>query len=259
MTETTQVASAPKRAKNKGGRPRGAKTTNVSAEVALRSPEVKSLIEELVAKATAELTARLQEQRSTAGTKEAPSDQSLIRQLALNIAEISDQGSNRKRIAPEVMESRRLARERMESLVLDFAARGETPEYELTRAVYLAEELVAPTYVDRDHVMRYTKIEWPGVPNEGMVPKNDAARQIFGAFIESIGGATKNVTRETVIGQPKENASGLKVLHKPETREAAQVSRPRNSGVTKVGRRQSGDVIETAVLGTVAEPARQIA
>ena len=259
MEEVQETVVPKRRAKNKGGRPRGAKTTNVSAEVALRSPEVQAMIAEAVAMATADLTARLAAKRAEAGSDSSPGDASVIRQLALSFAEIADQGSNRKRVAPEVMEHRRTARERMETLVLDYAAQGILPEYELTRAVYLAEELVAPTYTDRDHVMRRTRIEWPGVPNEGMLPHNDAARNIYGAFLESIGGATKNVTRETAALANKESTGGLKVLHKPDVREAAQVARPRNSGVTKVGRRQAGDVIETAVLGTVAEPARQIA
>lgn len=268
MEQETQVATSPRKAsvKNKGGRPRGAKTTNISAEVALRSPEVQQLIADATAKAVAaateDLLAKLAAKREAAGTEPQTGDQALMRQLAMAIAEVSDPGNQRKRVSPEVMEARREGAARMESLVLDYAARGIVPEYELTRAVYLAEELVPATYTDRDHVQRRTRIEWPGIPNEGMVPHNEPAREIFGAFMQSIGGATKNVTRESPMLSGKGetgNQSGLKVLHKPEVREGSPVSKPRNSGVTKVGRRQAGDVIETAVLGTVAEPARQIA
>jgi hypothetical protein len=261
--ETVVAASSRKGGKkNKGGRPKGARTTRVNPEVALRSPEVQALISEAVAMATAKLTADLAAARGRHGTEPQSGDAGMARQLALAIAEISDQGSNRKRVAPEVLEARRIAHEKMNAMILDYAAQGVAPEYELTRAVYLAEELVEPTYIDRDHVTRRTRIEWPGVPNEGMSPYNEAARQIFGAFMESIGGATKNVTRESPMLSGKQETgsqSGLKVMHKPEVRQGSPVGKPRNSGVTKVGRRQAGDVVETAVLGTVAEPARQIA
>jgi hypothetical protein len=260
MVEETQGAAPAKKAKNKGGRPKGARTTKVNAEVALRSPEVQALISEAVAMATADLTARLAAQREQHGTTEQPGDQSMMRQLAMAIAEVSDPGNQRKRVSPEIMEARREGALRMETLVLDYAARGIVPEYELTRAVYLAEELVPATYTDRDHVQRRTRIEWPGIPNEGMVPHNEAAREIHAAFLQSIGGATKNVTRESAMLSGKDNTgnqSGLKVMHKPEVKQGSPVGKPRNSGVTKVGRRQAGDVVETNVLGTVAEPARQ--
>jgi len=259
MTEETHAAPA-KKAKNKGGRPKGARTTKVNAEVALRSPEVQALISEAVAMATADLTARLAAQREQHGTVEQSGDQALMRQLAMAIAEVSDPGNQRKRVSPEIMEARREGVLRMETLVMDYAARGVVPEYELTRAVYLAEELVPATYVDRDHVQRRTRIEWPGIPNEGMLPYNEAAREIHGAFMQSIGGATKNVTRESPMLSGKDSTggqSGLKVMHKPEVKQGSPVGKPRNSGVTKVGRRQAGDVVETNVLGTVAEPARQ--
>ncbi len=246
--------------KNKGGRPKGARTQKVSAEVALRSPEVQALIADAVALATAELTAKLEAKRAEHGTEASGADQSLMRGLALAIAEVSDQGTNRKRVPPAVLEARRVARDHMTAMILDYQAQDIMPEYELSRAVYLAEELVEPTFTDRDHVMRRTKIEWAGVPNEGMTPANDAARMIYGAFMESIGGATPNVTRPAEKIATREATGGLKVLHKPDvSAQSSPVSKPRNAGVTRLGRRQAGDVIETAVLGTVAEPARQLA
>ncbi len=262
MQEETNTP-VPARKKHAGGRPRGAKTTKVSAEVALRSPEVQELIREATAKAVAQATedlmAQMAAKRVSEGTEDGGGDRSLMRSLALAIAEVSDQGTNRKRVPPAVLEARRIARERMTALIMDYAARGEMPEYELTRAVYLAEELVEPTYTDRDHIMRRTKIEWAGVPNEGMNPANEPARMIFGSFMESIGGATPNVMRQAEKIQSRESTGGLKVLHKPDVREAAQVAKPRGAGVTRLGRRQTGDVIETHVLGTQAAPARQIA
>lgn len=258
MTEET-AAAAPARKKHAGGRPRGSKTTKVSAEVALRSPEVQAMIADAVTKATEDLVAKLAAKRAEQGTEDGGGDRTLARQIALAIGEVADQGTNRKRVPPQVLEARRQAREKMTGIILDYQAQDIMPEYELTRAVYLAEELVEPTYTDRDHVMRRTKIEWAGVPNEGMTPANEAARVIFGAFMESIGGATPNVTRQVEKIQTRESTGGLKVLHKPDVREASQVAVPRNSGVTRLGRRQAGDVIETNVLGTNAAPARQIA
>src|SRR4051812_28573120 len=105
MSEEIQAVA--KKAKNKGGRPKGARTTKVNAEVALRSPEVQALMAEAVAIATADLTARLAANRAQHGTDDQPGDQAMMRQLAMAIAEVSDPGNQRKRVAPEIMESRR--------------------------------------------------------------------------------------------------------------------------------------------------------
>ena len=252
-------------AKNVGGRPKGSRTKNVSAEVALQSPEVQDLVAKTVAKAveraTQDLAEELAEARAKLGTVEGPSDMSTMRQLALAIAEINDQGANRKRVAPEIMEQRKGEFDRMNRLILEYLARDEMPTYELTRAVYLAEELVEPTYTDRDHVMRRTQIEWAGIPNEAMSPLNEPARAIHTAFMGWIGGPTPNVARavDKFQARDQQSQSGLKVLHKPDVAQTPMVTRNRNAGVTRIGRRQAGDVVETNVLGTVAEPARQIA
>lgn len=259
FVDSPAPVAAKSRRKHAGGRPKGARTKNIDPTIALQSPEVQKVIAKAVEAATADLVAKLAAARAQHGTEGGADDNDWSRRLALSIAELSDQGQNRRRVPPEVLEKRGQAFERMMALIMDFRAQDIMPEYELTRPVYLNEELVPPTYTDRDHVMRQTKIEWFDVPNEGMRPANPSAKAIFGEFMQWIGGPTTNVVRLTdKIGEQKPH-TGLKVLHKDETATTSPVAIRRNAGVTKLGRRQAGDVIETQVLGSIAEPARQIA
>jgi hypothetical protein len=119
---------------------------------------------------------------------------------------MADQGTSRKRMPPDVLEARERARIRMEQLIVEAAANDHIPTYRLMRAVYLDEVLVQPTYIDRNHVQKHAEIEWPQVPNEAMLPINQVAREIYAAFMESIGGTTANVI--TGADRP-----ALKVLH----------------------------------------------
>lgn len=243
--------------KNKGGRPR----KNLSASAAPAAP----ILDPVAALSTPEgqalmarIVSELMEKRADAGTQSQPDDMRVARALAVAIGEMNDQGSNVKKVPAEEMEKRREARERMETLILDARANDEVPEYELTGAVYLDEVLVAATYIDSAHIRRRTKIAWPNVPNEHMAPTNEAARGISRSFMRSIGGAT--LTAQPTSGLLKTREGGLSVLHKEATEKSApEVGKPRGTDLRIIGRHQPGEIIETQVLGSVAQPARQLA
>lgn len=232
----------------------------ITDEEILTHPRVQELISAAAADAAAKaaqdavdrIMGQMEAARAAAGTPAQPeADNSLARTLAMEIARISDQGTNRKRIAPEVLIAREEARVRMEGLIIEAHAAGDIPEYELKQAVYLDEVLVSPVFVDRNHVQRATRIEWPQVPSEAMRPANAVARAIFEQFLLSIGGVTQMVGKE-------HDKSALKVLHMDQQRKAPMVGGHQRGDLKVLGRHQDGEIIETAVLGTVAARARQI-
>lgn len=238
--------------KNKGGRP---KKADAIASV-LASPEGQ----EAISAAVAAVLSRLNLERAGANTQPQDGDTSFARSLAGAIAEISDQGNKVRRVAPAEMERRKVARQTMESMLIEARANRVVPEYELNATVYLDEVLVAPTYIDRNHVTRRTQIAWANVPNEQMSPINAAARNIHRAFMESIGGATQVVKREDdVLVDNEPETVGLRVLHQDGLRkEVAQVGKPRHQDLKILSRNAPGDITETNVLGSIAAPARQI-
>jgi len=148
----------------------------------------------------------------------------------------------------------------MLDLLVSARAEGRVASYELRNKVYLDEVLVDPIYMGPDKAPHPTQIDWPGVPNEAMVPINDTARDIHAAFIESIGSVVKlegisdeklgvtpgglvvkggAVQQRRELGnmgpQPDPQAEGLRLRHKDNA--------PGNHKTIRV-------------LGTVAAPAR---
>lgn len=252
--------------KNKGGRPKGSKTkarkaAPVVSTALLGDPAVQALINAAVGQKFDDLLAKLGAGRETAGTvavADEGSDIRLIRQLASAITEIGDQGSNKIRVAPEEMAARMESREKMETLILEFRAKEEFPVYDLSRTVYLDEVLVAPTYVDANHVQKVQRIEWAGVPDESMTPVNEAARAIHAAYMRSIGGRTKS--EKVPFTRAIQNPNLRVISEQGRAQEAPQVGRGQASeGNLRVIRpNQRGQVTETRVLGTAAAPARQV-
>lgn len=185
----------------------------------------------------------------------APVDASFAQALAVAIAQMSDQGTNRKRVAPEVMHAREAARDKMLRLIVDARERGEVPFYRLQHKVHLDDMLVDPQWVGPDHVARPTEIEWPGVPNEAMSPLNEIAKEIHAAFCDSIGSAVKAYEP----GPMRVTARGLVIMGQaPRSRDNAPANAsPSGEGLRLRGRGQPGALVETRILGTMAEPARQ--
>lgn len=267
--ETQTVAKAAKAPKRK------------RETVKLTKGQLNKLLADTAAKAvddaTARLLAKLSEKREESGVL-APADAAaedaataMMRKLALAIGEISDQGNNKKIVAPEELEARNTARLALEEAIIEMhvarekadaegdehALRVATPIYELRGKVYLDEQVVEPTWVDQDRRRRVTSIDWDGMPNELMVPANEAARKIHRLFMRSIGGRTAEAK---VPYKRAAERFGLRV-HQPKPEDQPpEVSQPRHQGVLRVHRQMApGQVQEVNVLGTVAKPARQLA
>ena len=211
----------------------------------------------------------------------------VMQMLAMEISQLTDQGSGRKRVAPEIIKARAIAHDKMVTLINEAAGKRETlaadyahvadgaaraaleerisafmPRYRLRNKVHLDEQLVDPGWVDRSHVLQQTEIGWPGVPNEAMIPINEVARQIFAAFVDSIGSVDK---QHQVRQQPlKATARGLIVKGAPSAVQHQTALDPvladiKGEGLSIKHKQEPGGarMKEIQVLGTIAKPAQQ--
>jgi hypothetical protein len=229
------------------------------------SPEFQAAVASAVAKAVPALIPALREQiLQNLGTARGdapavPGDHLWADALAMSIAQITDQGTGRKTVAPAVLKARSEARALMVQLIVEARAAGQIPRYTLKHKVYLDEVLVDPIWVGSDHIQRPTGIEWPGVPNEAMQPANDVAEGIFKAFSDSIG--TLPANHQQPERENKVTPGGLVVHGRPIARPAASAE-PSNGLSGEGGLRiahleRPGAHKEVRVLGTVAPAARQ--
>lgn len=284
MTEKMETASPPKRA----GRPpkyKGAVAAQVkkaaasvkksatlpahgSMESMASSPEFTAA----VAKAAAEAVSRLLEDLKTTATPSQSSDVDLMQKLALSIAELTDQGSNRKRVSPEIMSKRASAHERMIALLIGADKNGDQPEYRLLEKVLLSNILIEPfQVVGASKTPVPTEIIWCGVPNTCMVPLNDVAKAIFSEYVESIGGS---VMVDTADKRPywvsmnglvmKGDNNSRRVIREEDQpkgqRHVSGLGDPiydpyKGNREGKSPRDPTAEFVN--VLGTIAEPARQ--
>lgn len=176
------------------------------------------------------------------------------RQLAMAIAEMSDQGNNRKRVAPEEMAKRQDARVRLLDTLHDMYQRGVDLEYQLKRKVVLDEQLIEPLWQHpTSKKQMHTTISWPGEPNDAMEPMNDNAKQVFDLWVESVGGIKPRNQRQRLTPRGVVIVEGSA----PTTREVPQVGSGEATSVRITRREQPGEVVETRILGTIAAPARQ--
>jgi len=219
--------------------------------------EFKAALAQAVQDAVPAIVAQIAQARG--GGAEAPGDMSFAQGLAMAIANLNDQGTGRKRVAPEVLEARLAARALMQDLLVEAHAKGAVPSYTLRSKVYLGEVLVDPFWIASDHTQKPTVIDWPQVPNEAMIPHNEVARSIHEQFMLSIGSTTK-VAAERPL---KMTAGGLVVHGRPHPMRANQQQDTANSaadsGLNIHHRGKPGQFKETHVLGTVAPPARATA
>lgn len=217
------------------------------------SPEFKEAVAAAVAKAVPEILEKLNETRG---------DASWAQTLAMAIATVSDQGTGTKRrVPPEIMKARDDARARMVDLIVAARAAGRLPSYRLTNKVLLDEQLIDPVWIDKNHTAQPTEIDWPGVPNEAMVPLNDVAREIHAAFVESIGSIAKE--HQLRYDPLKVTKGGLVVRGAPSaashetTLERVNAQAKSDEGVRVKHKDQSGRYKDVNVLGTIARPAQQ--
>lgn len=236
----------------------------VAARKAKEQAEFDAKVEERVLSLVPTLVAQMQAARgdTPAASIEQPSvanssDMAFAEKLAMAISQLTDQGTGRRRVAPEIIEQRAKAREKMGHLIIKARAEGLMPSYKLRNKVYLDEVLVDPVYMDAaTKTPKPTEIDWPGVPNEAMVPVNDSAKEIYAAFMEAIGSVVKVVSEDTfgvtVNGLVVKNGAvqPRRALPSGDHQATSQGLNIKHKQNVPVEQR------EVRVLGTVAPPAR---
>ena len=202
--------------------------------------------------------------------------------MAMAIAEISDQGTARKRVAPEILANRAKAHEKMVRLIGDArhhcgeaekkaaAARriGDTleaerqdaevtkwsPEYRLVAKTYLAEQLIEPFRPGPDRRPIPTEIIWKGAPNQSMKPINEVAKAIHSAFQDSIG------SQENLKGmdnRPFAMTPGGVVVKGLPSAARREIPQDLLGDEVRITSQNDPTASHVRVLGTVAAPARQ--
>lgn len=126
----------------------------------------------------------------------------LFRQMAMSIAEVGDQGSGRRRVAPAVMAARSAAKDRMTSSITKFMdivraaqARNDRrtvelnyPHYRATGKMYLGDTMIEPYTVDPvTKLPKSVDIYWLGPPNPNLSPINAPAEEIYRHFCDWVG------------------------------------------------------------------------
>jgi hypothetical protein len=260
VTNDARMPAPKKPAKRGRGRPRKVMTPRAEAKAITETPEFRKALQDAVSEVTRELVEKLANARSDAGTDAAPSaDAALIKSLATTLFEMSDQGTNRApRVDPDELAARQAARAKMEDVLIQAAAEGRVVSYQLTRTVFLDEQIVEPTRRDPQSKALCTQdVDWIGVPDESMVPLNETAREVHALFMRSIGGKTKEA--KVPFKHARDNPR-LRIHGQEQSQPVRDVAAPLASGGLRVHNPGAqGQIKDVRVLGTLSEPARQLA
>lgn len=184
-----------------------------------------------------------------------------MRHLALAIGEIADQGTSRKRVAPEILAQRAAAAKRCLDLVYKARDEGRKGEYRLISKTYLNERLLDPFRLDPSTKQPVpVEIIWSGLPNDAMVPINETAKDIFVEYRASLGSVEKLAT---VDNRPFWlTAGGLVVKGEAPAKRHVMAENPHDMGAyeDELGLKDQNDprARTVAILGTVHAPARRL-
>lgn len=129
-----------------------------------------------------------------------PQTAAILSKLAMEIGIISDQGTQRKRVAPEELKERANAFERM-GVLLTKAQLATTledkPRYMVAGQLYFGDQRIDAYQRQPNRDIIQTEIYFDGIPNTSMRPLNKLAEDIYREFIRYLGGS------EAVNGVPK--------------------------------------------------------
>jgi hypothetical protein len=230
------------------------KQTEVPVELPAAAKElVARMVAEQVAEQLKAISANMASQdKGDAG------DRRFADMLAMAIAQLTDQGVGRKRVAPEVLVFREESHRRMLLLLQEARAKGEEVLYSLCNRVYIDEQLVEPRFIGADKREQATKIVWDGVPNLALVPENETAREIFSAFKDSIGNSAKIAGITGVDEQDLHvTPGGLVVVGATPPSRRPGGGDKASGGLRVIGSDVGSKVSHVHILGTVAQPAAQ--
>lgn len=129
-----------------------------------------------------------------------------FQQMGMTFAEISDQGSQRKRVAPEILQQRAEAQKRLEGMLASILRKAREigrdltpaesrrilPWYRTVSMLYLNERKIVP-FVQDPGTKKAVAVEfsWTGEPNDAMRPINGVAKAVFVEFRASRGNTEK--------------------------------------------------------------------
>lgn len=237
-----------------------------------------------MAKATTEihnrLVAEMKEILASERSAKPVSDQSdierLARAIAMNTAELADQGTNRKRVAPEVLEARAQSTKRMHAL-LEEAQKltgADRPKYRVRAKCYLGDRLIEPWQRRARGEVIPTHIYFMSTPNLAMEPINDVAKAIYAAYRGTMAGPeTINGTRPdpdalgakpvwvtnngAIIASPTVTAREHDMVIEPDPRDTAPDTAlgPNVGGQVELISVDDPRATKIPVLGTIAAPA----
>jgi hypothetical protein len=237
--------------------------------VTMTKGELKKLLDETAKDAARLVSAELLAGMVTKGSDNPGTGQikDLADQIALSIAELSDQGTNRKRVAPEILASRAKAYEKLikqlseardrADVALDAGDKVEAarwlPEYRVAAKTYLTDRIVEPWRRGANNELVPTEIIWRGIPNNSLRPINAIAIALFSTFQAWVG--TEGLLRAedsfmtpggVVIKGEAPAGSRLAVSDEQRPSDLEIMADPSDPTATHI-----------RVLGTIAEPARQ--
>lgn len=195
----------------------------------------------------------------------------LLSKLAMEIGVISDQGTQRKRVAPEEMRERINAYERMGVLLTNAQSlpREQKPLYRVTGKQYMDNQVIDPYQRLNNREIIETTIIYDGVPNTSMKPLNELASQVYAEFIRYLGGSD-SVNGVPKPAQPSWITNGGRVIigSAPDTAAVHGLARTPepitiNGGMRVGAPAASVEIIsptdpratKVPVLGTIAQPA----
>lgn len=195
-------------------------------------------------------------------------DNSMMRQLALSIAELTDQGSGRKRVPPEVMRAREDSRVKMETAIMAAHDADYTATYRVKSKTLLADQVVEPFYIDNHHTAQPTIIDWAGVPNDAMEPVNVTAQEIYSHYMGWLGSMPTDAPRIqaqlaltakglVVHGGATSISNGRRMVGGNEVQGNSPAVERQEAGLNVHHRDLPGRFTEKRVLGSIAAPAQQ--
>lgn len=263
-----------------------APTANTAAPVSAPitdTPEFKQALTEAEAKLEAKFMAMAEEfsKKVQAATSQVASPigtdlTAILSTLALEIGKVSDQGTDRKRVAPEELTARAAAFERMGSLLTIAQAKpqSEWPRYKLVAKVLLNDRVIDPIRRMPNNEIQQVEILHRSIPSPAMRPVNESALAIYREYVRYLGGSQEAnsiapasplwmTMKGTVLANPATASArghGAEFSPDPIIVDGEDISTP-------PGGKSSPETLEllslndprrttVPVLGTIAEPAR---
>lgn len=225
--------------------------------------QAQAMVDDAVALAMEKIVATLATARGAPSGEEAPAEElRFARMLAMQLAELTDQGTSRRRVAPEVMAMRAHARDAIVEVIARNRAAGVMPTYRLVHKVYLGERLIEPLYLGADHKNYPEEIEYGGIPSMAMRPHDAPAKEVFDLFLKWTGSVVPD--EDQALAEGRVTIHGHVVIKsRVESAQAPQIGggggHAGGDVAVKSKRGQPGQILERRVLGTVAAPARATA